>query len=90
MLLAVNLQNFTVVHDYTQNKQAIIDALDHHFVAYPWQTHQGAWVAERFVTAFETLRRVSQATARRRAACSSVSLARSARPRRTTPTTRAT
>ena len=62
MLLAVNLQNFTVLQDYTQNKQAIIKALDHHFVAYPWQAHQQAWVAERFTTAFATLMRVAQAT----------------------------
>ncbi len=62
MLLAVDLQHFTVLRDYTQDKQAVIDALDHHFVAYPWQTHQNAWVAERFYTAFETLQRVAEAT----------------------------
>ncbi len=62
MLLAVNLQNFTVLQDYTQNKQAVINALDHHFVAFPWQAHQQAWVSERFTTAFGTLMRVAQAT----------------------------
>ena len=62
MLLSVSLTNFTVVKDYTQNKQALIDALDHHFVAYPWQAQNGAWVAERFATAFETLMRVAEAT----------------------------
>jgi VWFA-related protein len=62
MLVAVNLQNFTVLHDYTQDKRAIITALDHHFVAYPWQAHQQAWLAERFSTAFGTLMRVAQAT----------------------------
>ncbi len=62
MLLSVSLTNFTVVKDYTQNKQALIDALDHHFVAYPWQAQNGAWVAERFGTAFETLMRVAEAT----------------------------
>ncbi|NYF78701.1 VWA domain-containing protein [Granulicella arctica] len=62
MLIAVNLQNFTVLHDYTQDKQAIIDALDHHFVAYPWQVHQYSWVAERYGTAFGTLMRVAEAT----------------------------
>jgi VWFA-related protein len=62
MLLSVSLTNFTVVKDYTQNKQALIDALDHHFVAYPWQAQSGAWVAERFSTAFETLIRVAEAT----------------------------
>ncbi|MCU1320403.1 MAG: VWFA-related domain protein [Acidobacteriaceae bacterium] len=62
MLLAVNLQNFIVLQDYTQNKQAVIAALDHHFVAFPWQAHQQAWLSERFSTAFSTLMRVAQAT----------------------------
>ena len=62
MLLSVSLTNFTVVKDYTQNKQALIDALDHHFVAYPWQAQGGSWVSERFATAFETLIRVAEAT----------------------------
>lgn len=61
MLIAVDLQHFTVLHDYTQNKAEILSALNHHFVAYPWQLHQGAWVAERYATAFITLRRVAQA-----------------------------
>ena len=61
MLIAVDLQHFTVLRDYTQNKDELIKALDHHFVAYPWQVHQGAWVSERYATAFITLRRVAQA-----------------------------
>ena len=62
MLIAVNLQQFTVLHDYTQNKDDILAALDHHFVSYPWQAQNGAWVAERYGTAFLTLRRVAEAT----------------------------
>jgi VWFA-related protein len=62
MLVAVSLQNFTVVHDYTQNKDDLINALNHHLVAYPWQTHQYSWLGERYATAFLTLRRVAQAT----------------------------
>ena len=61
MLVAVDLQHFTVLRDYTQNKDELIKALDHHFVAYPWQTHQSAWIGERYGTAFITLRRVAQA-----------------------------
>jgi VWFA-related protein len=61
MLVAVSLENFTVVRDYTQNKQEIIQALDHHFTAYPWQVHSYGWVAERYGTAFLTLRRVAEA-----------------------------
>ncbi|MGA7833030.1 MAG: VWA domain-containing protein [Terracidiphilus sp.] len=61
MLIAVDLQHFTVLRDYTQNKEEILSALNHHFVAYPWQVHQGAWVGERYATAFITLRRVAEA-----------------------------
>ena len=61
ILIAVDLQHFTVLHDYTQNKDAIVSALNHHLVAYPWQVHQTAWIAERYATAFITLRRVAQA-----------------------------
>jgi VWFA-related protein len=61
MLIAVDLQHFTVLHDYTQNKEEILAALKHHFVAYPWQLHQDAWLGERYATAFITLRRVAQA-----------------------------
>jgi VWFA-related protein len=61
MLIAVDLQHFTVLRDYTQNKDELIKALNHHFVAYPWQTHQYSWIGERYATAFITLRRVAQA-----------------------------
>jgi len=61
MLIAVDLQHFTVLRDYTQNKDEILSALDHHFSAYPWQAHQGAWIGERYATAFMTLRRVAEA-----------------------------
>jgi VWFA-related protein len=61
MLIAVNLQKFTVLRDYTQNKDEILSALDHHFVSYPWQAQNGGWVAERYGTAFLTLRRVAEA-----------------------------
>jgi VWFA-related protein len=62
MLIAVSLQKFEVLKDYTQDKQALLDALDRHFAAYPWQAHQYAWAAERFSTAFATLTRVAEAT----------------------------
>ena len=61
MLIAVSLQKFDVLHDYTQNKDDLISALNHHFSAFPWQAHQGGWLAERYATAFITLRRVAQA-----------------------------
>jgi VWFA-related protein len=62
MLIAVSLSKFDVLRDYTQNKADILSALDHHFVAYPWQAHNFSWVAERYSTAFLALRRVAEAS----------------------------
>lgn len=61
MLIAVDLQHFTVLQDYTQDKEPILSALDHHLVRFPWQIHQGQWLGERYAVAFQTLRRVAQA-----------------------------
>jgi VWFA-related protein len=61
MLIAVSLQKFVVLHDYTQNKEEIISALDHHFAVNPWQVPVGGWVSERYNTAFITLRSVAEA-----------------------------
>jgi VWFA-related protein len=62
ILIAVSLQNFVVLRDYTQNKDELLSALDHHFAVLPWQLRQGAWIGERYATAFITLRRVAQAS----------------------------
>ncbi len=62
MLIAVSLQKFTVLQDYTEDKAAILTALDHHLVAYPWQVTNGSWLSERYNQAFATLLRVAQAT----------------------------
>jgi VWFA-related protein len=62
MLIAVSLDHFTVLQDYTRDKAALLDALDHHLAAYPWHTTQGEWAAERYATTFLALRRVAEAT----------------------------
>ena len=62
MLVSVSLQDFKVLHDYTQNKDEILSALDHHFAAYPWQAQNYGWVSERYATALFSLRRVAEAT----------------------------
>ena len=62
MLVSVSLEKFEVLHDYTQNKDEILNALDHHFAAYPWQAHNYGWIGERYALAFFTLRRVAEAT----------------------------
>jgi VWFA-related protein len=61
MLIAVDLQHFAVLRDYTQNKDEILSALDHHFGEFPWQAKQGAWLSERYAMAFGTLRSVTEA-----------------------------
>jgi VWFA-related protein len=62
MLLAVGIDKFTVLNDYTQDKQAILTSLDHHFVEYPWRNQGISWAPERLQTAFGTLERVAEAT----------------------------
>jgi VWFA-related protein len=62
MLLAVGIDQFTVLNDYTQDKQAIINSLDHHFAANPWRNQGYSWMPERLGTAFSTLERVAEAT----------------------------
>ena len=62
MLLAVGIDKFTVLNDYTEDKQAIINSLDHHFVEYPWRNQGNSWAPERLATAFATLERVAEAT----------------------------
>jgi VWFA-related protein len=61
MLIAVSLEKFTVLRDYTQSKEEILKALDHHFVVDPWQLRNGSWLSERYSTALVSLRRVSEA-----------------------------
>jgi VWFA-related protein len=62
MLLAVGIDQFTVLNDYTEDKQAILSALDHHLAQNPWRNNGRSWVPERLATAFGTLERVAEAT----------------------------
>lgn len=62
MLLAVGIDKFTVLNDYTQNKQAILNSLEHHFAENPWRNQGNSWLPERLGTAFSTLERVAEAT----------------------------
>jgi VWFA-related protein len=61
MLIAVGIDKFDVLRDYTQNKQLLLDALKHHFAGSPWRNTSNSWASERFGTAFLTLRRVAEA-----------------------------
>jgi VWFA-related protein len=62
MLIAVAIQKFTVLQDYTQNKKALLDALDHSMAVNPWQLGLIDWVPDRFAMAFATLMRVAEAS----------------------------
>ena len=62
MLLAVGIDKFTVLNDYTQDKQAILKALSHHFGGNPWRNQSMSWAPERLSTAFITLERLAEAT----------------------------
>ena len=63
MLVAVSLDKFEVLRDYTQNKDEILNSLNNHFAAYPWQLHQITWSPEQYSAAHLALRRVAEATA---------------------------
>jgi len=43
MLAAVDFEHFTVLRDYTQNKDELIQALDHHFIANPCRNSNFSW-----------------------------------------------
>jgi len=62
MLVAITLDHFIVLRDYTTSRKQIVDALDHHFIAYPWRGN-GSWQNEQISQAFASLRQVAQATA---------------------------
>jgi VWFA-related protein len=62
MLLAVGIDQFNVLSDYTEDKQAILSALDHHLAQNPWRNNGRSWAPERLATAFGTLERVAEAT----------------------------
>ncbi len=62
-LIAVSMHKFNVLVDYTQDKNAILNALQHHTAANPWQVGSRSWAGEQFSSAFSALMQVSQATA---------------------------
>jgi VWFA-related protein len=63
MLIAVSLNKFTVLRDYTQNKDEILNALNNHFAVYPWHAQDVTWSEELYANAHLALQRVAEATA---------------------------
>jgi VWFA-related protein len=63
MLVAVNLDHFMVLRDYTTSKAEILDAVAHHLQENPWKGQSGSFKAEQYDAAFSSLVEVAQATA---------------------------
>jgi len=62
-LIAVSFDKFTVLHDYTQDRGAILAALDHHLTHYPWNLEQGESKIMNFAKSLGALEQVAEATA---------------------------
>jgi VWFA-related protein len=65
MLVAVDVNHMMVLHDYTQDKDAILAALDQHAPGmFATQTSNNpSWIRERVTAAYRSLEQVAQATA---------------------------
>jgi hypothetical protein len=63
MLIAVSFDKFTVLHDYTQDRTAVLSALDHHLAAYPWNLQRGEGKVRTMVLSLGAIEQVAQATA---------------------------
>jgi len=63
MLVAVNLEHFMVLRDYTTSKAEILNAVAHHLQENPWKSEGGSFKDEQYDAAFSSLIEVAQATA---------------------------
>lgn len=62
LLGAVDMNHFSLLHDYTTSKRELLDALDHHFAIYPWHLEGKSWSAEQFNASFMALLEIAKAT----------------------------
>ena len=62
LLGAVDLNHFTLLHDYTTSRREILDALEHHLAVYPWQKEGTSWHAQQFNASFAALLEIAKAT----------------------------
>lgn len=62
MLIAVNYDKFIVLHDYTQNREDILRALDHHLTHYPWNLERGESKYMNFAKSLGALEQVAEGT----------------------------
>jgi VWFA-related protein len=63
MLLAVSFNKFTVLQDYTQDRNAILASLDHHLSSYPWNLQRGEGKIRTLTLSLGALEQIAQATA---------------------------
>jgi VWFA-related protein len=63
MLMAISFDKLTVLHDYTQDRTAVLYALDHHLAAYPWNLQRGEGKVRTMVLSLGAIEQVAQATA---------------------------
>jgi len=63
LLGTVDMEHFTLLHDYTTSKQELLSALEHHLVKYPWHMEGGSWKAEQFNASFTALIEIAEASA---------------------------
>jgi VWFA-related protein len=63
LLGAVDLNHFTLLHDYTTSKQELLAALAKHKTYYHEYLEGSSWHAQQFIASFEGLLEVTQATA---------------------------
>lgn len=60
LLVAAGNSRFVVLHDYTQNRQDLLDAIKKHFPEYPWQMMRGSSGNNAIDLMGETLGALSQ------------------------------
>ena len=62
ILLAANVDRFMMLHDYTTSRDEILNALEHHLAAFPWQQQATNWKTEQFNAAIASLMEIAEAT----------------------------
>ncbi len=63
MLIAVDMDHFTMLHDYTTSSQEILLTVEHHVSIYPFRQKTGGWQTEQFNRSVASVLEIAQATA---------------------------
>jgi VWFA-related protein len=63
MMIAVSLNKFTVLRDYTQNRQELLTALEKHLALYPWHLQYDPDIVRRLSVSLSALEQVAEAEA---------------------------